>query len=247
MYGRIEPFPIARIKGLEKVRHLCLVCVYGKEPDQSTNPRGIWHSPNEVEYVQLSLFPSEPIAVAHTRVVTRIITPSLVQVLSNNLEELYRLSPEAFEELVCDRLQAMGLGVSRIGGNIYHKDGGIDIVAWPIEFEFPFLIAVQVKHHQRSDRRTGPAPVRELLGSVYSGPFKMGVLVTNTTFTPDAVWVARNQPTLLHLRDISSIKRWLLDNFLDDYDWQQMPNQIEVCPGVVVNLPGFRGEKRLRW
>jgi hypothetical protein len=32
----------------------------------------------------------------------------------------------------------MGLGVRRVGGHAYHKDGGIDMIAWPIEFEFPF-------------------------------------------------------------------------------------------------------------
>jgi len=134
----------------------------------------------------------------------------------------------------------MGFGVERVGGHSFHKDGGVDVVAWPNVSEFPFLMAVQAKHHQSPQRKTGPSAVRELLGVVQGGPFNIGVLVTNTTFTPDAVWVAEHHPLLMRLRDIYAIKRWLQNGFLDEYDWCKIPEQIHICPGVVIQLPKSR-------
>ena len=132
----------------------------------------------------------------------------------------------------------MGYSVTRVGGHSYHKDGGIDVVACPENDAFPFLMAVQIKHHRSPTRKTGPGPVRELRGVVKSGfPFNAGVLVTNTTFTPDAHWAASQTPMLVRLRDMKDIQRWLEGNFLDEYDWREMPEQIEVCPGVIVRIP----------
>jgi len=98
-------------------------------------------------------------------------------------------------------------------------------------------MAIQAKHHRSPKYKTGPGPVRELLGVVQSLPFNAGVLVTNTTFTPDAKWVAQQKPHLMQLRDIYDIRRWLENNFLDECDWRNFPDQIVICPGVVIPLP----------
>jgi hypothetical protein len=165
------------------------------------------------------------------------ISPELWKALSSDPDELSRLTPEMFEELICDRLSQMGFGVERVGKNTYHRDGGVDIVAWPKTPAFPFLMAVQAKHHRSPRKKTSVSPVRDLLGTVQSLPFHAGVLVTNTTFTPNAKWVAEQTPTLLRLRDIEDIRRWLVGDFLNEYDWREMPDTIEVCPGVTVRIP----------
>jgi hypothetical protein len=241
-YYRVEPFPIARIKGLEKVQHLCLACVVGEEQleeiRQETRDwlRNYWIRETEEEYQQLPLWQNEQIAVVQTEVHVVNITTDILKALATNPDEIYNLTPMAFEELICNRLQAMGLGVQQVG-HTFRKDGGIDIVAWPQHSEFPFLMAVQAKHHRSPEYKTGPSPVRELLGVVHSHPFNAGVLVTNTAFTPDARWVSEQHPMLVKLRDIDDIRRWLENRFLDEYDWRELPDKIEVCPGVVIYLP----------
>jgi HJR/Mrr/RecB family endonuclease len=165
------------------------------------------------------------------------ITPELVRALSSNPDELFKLTPDLFEELICDRLSQMGFNVSRVGSHTYQKDGGVDIIACPKSAKFPFLMAVQAKHHRSPKQKTVVQPVRELLGAVQTLPLHAGVLVTNTTFTPDARWVAEQNSTLLRLRDIEDIRRWLIGDYLIEYDWREIPDEIEVCPGIIVQIP----------
>jgi hypothetical protein len=56
-------------------------------------------------------------------------------------------------------------------------------------------------------------------------------------FTPDAKWFAEQRPKLIRLRDIHDIRRWLENNFLDEYDWREIPDEIVVCPGITVHIP----------
>lgn len=241
-YYRLEPFPIARIKGIETVKHLCLTCVQGEQSEEVKKEtqdwlRNYWIRGTEVKSEQNLVLSDEPITLVRTQVHVINITPDILKVLWTNPDEIYKLTPEMFEELVCDRLQTMGYGVTRVGGHSYHKDGGIDIIAWPKKSEFPLLMAIQAKHHRSPEYKTGPGPVRELLGVVRNQPVNVGILVTNTTFTPDAKWVAEQQSFLVRLRDIQDIRRWLENKFLDEYELREIPKQIVVCPGVVIHLP----------
>jgi restriction endonuclease len=232
-YFRVEPFPMARMKGTEKVEHLCTVCFHGKEGYEEAHRglRNYW-----AEQLGIPL-PAEPITVVETTVHVANITADIIKALWSDPNEIYKLTPSAFEGLIGDRLEAMGFSVIQVGGHTYRKDGTIDFIAWSPKAEFPFLMAIQAKHHRSPKYKTGPGPVRELLGAVQSLPFNAGVLVTNTTFTPDAQWIAQQKPHLMQLRDIYDIRRWLENNFLDECDWRNFPDQIVVCPGVVITLP----------
>ena len=98
-------------------------------------------------------------------------------------------------------------------------------------------MAVQAKHTALPTKKVGPEPVRELLGAIQLHGFNVGLLVTNTTFTADARWVAQQRSLLIRLRDINDLRRWLRNEFLQEHEWRDLPTQIEVCPGVVVKLP----------
>jgi restriction endonuclease Mrr len=120
---------------------------------------------------------------------------------------IYTLSPEQFEELICERLFAMGLDPRRIG-NTNKKDGGIDIIFWPRNRgQFPFLGAAQVKHHHSRRIKEKPSTVRDFVGSLARQPFNTGLIVTNTSFSADAQWYAEKHANLVRLRDISDIQR----------------------------------------
>jgi hypothetical protein len=165
------------------------------------------------------------------------LTPHLLRTLAHSPEDIHRLTPDAFENLIGNRLEAMGLEVVRVGTGTYHKDGGVDFVAWPISSPIPFLMAVQAKHTGQPDRKIGPAPVRELFAAVQASGFNAGLLVTNTTFTPDARWFAEQRALLMHLRDIGDLRRWLRDEYLREAEWRFIPAEIEICPGVTIRLP----------
>lgn len=183
---------------------------------------------------------SNPLELARTKVFFKDITPLLFRELVTKPEELFHISPEIFEQLICERLDKMGFGLERVGINALRKDGGIDIVAWPLKSPFPFLMAVQAKHRRSPKNKTGPDEVRDLFGVVQNFNFNVGVLVTNTTFTPDARWFARQRSNLLRLRDITDIQLWLQGQYLDNLELRDTPSELEVCPGVTIKIPRYR-------
>lgn len=165
-------------------------------------------------------------------------SPEFYTWLLEDATRLRQLSDEDFERLVADRLSARGLGVRRIG-EARRKDGGIDIVAWPERNPaFPFLLAVQAKHH-RTARKTGVADVRDFSAALLSGGscFHFGMIVTNTTFTADAKWFAARNERILRLRDLRDLCRWMQDDFVCEEEWREIPDQIELAPGVSISIP----------
>lgn len=164
------------------------------------------------------------------------VTSYLVSELSKDPTLLFQLNPASFEELVFNRLDLMGFEVKKVGGSTYRKDGGVDALAWPRNFVFPFLLAVQVKFKFTPSALVGPEPVRDLAGVMSTHNLNAGMIVTNTSFSPDAKWFAAKQPTLLHLRDQSALVQWLRNEFLKEQEWRPIPRRIELCNGVWVDL-----------
>jgi Restriction endonuclease len=130
-------------------------------------------------------------------------------------------------------------------GHVFRKDGGIDIVAYPRCSTFPFLLGVQVKHH-RSRAKTGVSDVRDFHGVLTAGhsPFHMGIIATNTTFTFDAQWFAENNQRIMRLRDLKDLQRWLRYDFMNDCEWREIPERIQLAPRIFADIP--RPTQRIR-
>jgi hypothetical protein len=161
------------------------------------------------------------------------------QILATELRHdptaIHSLTPDEFEQFVCERLFAMGFEPKRVG-RYNQRDGGIDVLFWPkVCRNFPFLGAAQVKHHNPC-RNVSPPSVREFAAVIASHPINAGLIVTNTTFTADARWFARERAKLLRLRDFEDIKRWIENDFGSEHEWREIPASIELAPGLVVEL-----------
>lgn len=238
-YYRDEPHPAARNR--QSVRHLCEACVGIIEEDGTSSAR-LWrrHPLPSTDGAQINLQFDGGIHEAVLRPTqVRLITATraLLERLVANFDEIHRLTPEEFEEFTAERFDAMGFQVERVGG-WNQKDGGIDLIFVPkISCQFPFLGAAQIKHHRSPLNFMGPRPVREFAAALGAHAFAVGVLVTNTTFTPDAEWFARHKAPLLKLRNGQDLRRWVASQFTDDAEWREIPTSIELCPGVVVPIP----------
>ena len=185
----------------------------------------------------LGLLQSKP----HALVTTVDITPELLRILRQDPEVLHQLSPETFENLIRERLDRIGFETQKTGSTTL-RDGGIDFIAVPkIRTVATYLMAVQVKHHIHG-AKTGRAPVDRLLS--WKDNFRLGLLITNTGFTRDALWTAwrEQNKNFLRLRDFDDLKRWLEGNFWSPDEWRELPAQIEVAPGIVIDIP--KGELR---
>jgi hypothetical protein len=132
----------------------------------------------------------------------------------------------------------MGYNVTLTGAT-NRKDGGIDLIAVPKAASLgTYVIAGQVKHHHRSDEATGVDAIDRML-AWKDTVFRAGLLVTNTRFTKDAIWKAQKDGNVhfLRLRDFSDLKRWLQDQYGSEEDWREIPDAVELAPGVVTDIP----------
>ena len=170
------------------------------------------------------------------RVETVGVGAAVTGLLRRDLSAIYQLSPEQFEEFICDRLAAMGYEPRRVG-RANSADGGIDILFWSKQSQaLPILGAAQVKHHRSRSVTDGPAAIRDFAGALAGHPFNAAIFVTNTRFTPSAEWFARERASVIRLRDFEDIRRWLGDRFGSLEEWREMPEQIELAPGCVVRI-----------
>jgi transcriptional regulator with XRE-family HTH domain len=164
-------------------------------------------------------------------------SPDLLRFLQEDPTRLRSLTPDVFERFVAERMDRMGYNVTLTGAT-NRKDGGIDLIAVPkLASLGSYVIAGQVKHHQGVET-TGVDAVDRLLAWKDS-VFRAGLLVTNTSFTSDAVWKAHKDGNahFLRLRDFTDLKRWLQDQYGSEEDWREIPDQIELAPGVVIDIP----------
>jgi len=225
------------MRGTATVRYLCLSCLVGPEEAKAIvgTLSGRKGDPN-----QLPLgfeVTSDGGLVFPPRVELVDISRELLQMLQAAPDRLRGLTADRFELLICDRLANFGYDFARVGSHAFRKDGGVDLLAWQRAALVPLLIAVQAKHTSRAERSVGPDAVRDLAGTVRQHGFNAGLLVTNTTFTPDARWFASKEPVLVQLRDVQDLRRWLKGEFSREAEWRDMPTEIELCPGVRVELP----------
>lgn len=225
-----------RMRGIAEVRLLCFKCVAGEKAGKIVELRPLPVTQTFPDEHQFILPFGEQAVIHRTHVQLVNVTASLAEQIFNNYEEIYKISPESFEYLIQDRLCAMGMEAERVS-HTFGKDGGVDIVFWPRQpFPIPFLGAAQLKHHRSPFIKTGPAAIREMAGVMHTQPFNFGIIVTNTSFTPDAHWFASQERSLIRLRDMNDLKRWVASNFMDDAEWREIPSEIELCPGVKINL-----------
>ena len=236
-YVRLESSGLSRRRGVP-VEYFCRFCaIQAGWLRESENPPPVYKSEGRAAIDQMVL----PFAQHLKPTLIQLIDVSepLYRRIAADPDQLMRLTPAEFEGFVVERLSAMGLCPQLVGGGTFRRDGGVDIVFTPPRtFPFPFLGAVQVKHHREANTKVGPSPVRELMGVIAAHRFfSAGMIVTNTSFTADARDFADRSVALLRLRDFNDLMRWVRDNFVDDAEWRELPRQIQLCDGVLVDVP----------
>lgn len=164
------------------------------------------------------------------------ITATIINRILRDPKELYKLSPDKFEEVVIDRLEAMGYEVTKVG-ETYQPDGGVDIII-RAKSGFPCCGAVQVKHHQRSALKTPVDVIQRMLGvlSQHSEKFNMGLIVTNTSYTNPGEFVLARLGQHLLLRDGKDVHRWIRGDFNIEDEQREVPQRIQLTPHLTVDL-----------
>lgn len=227
---------MARLHRGEKYSHWCRKCALATEPNKEDRiTRRLYVKRSNIHNLKGSDSSQTPLLD-----LVKIELVGIGSILSEKIliepDLIHSLSPDQFEEFICDRLYAMGFEPKRIG-NIFQSDGGIDVVFWPRNrSSFPFLGAAQVKHHRNPARKEGVSTVREFIGSIGGHPFSAGIIVTNTSFSANAEWFAKQKSGLIRLRGFQDICRWIENNFSSEEEWREFPKSITLAPGLTINI-----------
>jgi len=140
------------------------------------------------------------------RVEIKQLEKRIVHQLAQRPDDLYRLEPRQFEELVCALLADMGLDV-RLTPQV--KDGGRDVLAVLKTPLGELLTIVECKRY-RPDRPVRINEIRSFLFTVREyDRASCGLLATTSYFSPASSNLAADYAYLLKLRDVKDIRQWL--------------------------------------
>jgi restriction system protein len=130
---------------------------------------------------------------------------AMVEALKKHPKDIFRLSPRKYEELIAELLDDMGYEVSLTKAT---RDGGKDILASMKTECGDFLCLVEAKRY-RQERKIGVSLVRTLYGTLCDYQATSGMLVTTSTYSPDAQAFQKNHQYQLSLRDYTDVAGWI--------------------------------------
>jgi HJR/Mrr/RecB family endonuclease len=130
---------------------------------------------------------------------------AMIAELKKHPDDIFRLTSRQYEELIAELIRDMGYEVTLTKTT---RDGGKDILA-SIKTEMgDFLCLVEAKHY-REDRKVGVSLVRELYGTLCDYQANSAMLVTTSSYSPDAKALQQKHQYQLSLRDYTDVATWI--------------------------------------
>lgn len=130
---------------------------------------------------------------------------ALVESLRKQPQSVFELPPRKFEELIAELLADLGYEVELTPAT---RDGGKDILAYMSTPHGRLLCLVEAKKY-RMDRPIGVELVRQLYGTLIDADASSAMLVTTSSFSPDAHAFQRRHQYKLALRDYGNVVEWI--------------------------------------
>jgi hypothetical protein len=130
----------------------------------------------------------------------------LIEKLKRKPDELFKISPRQFEEVIADILADMGMEVELTPAT---RDGGKDILAYMTTEMGKFLCLVEAKRYSQT-RPVDVSLVRALFGTLVDHKATSGMLVTTSSFGPEAKSFQDRHKYQLSLKDYGDVVEWLM-------------------------------------
>lgn len=131
---------------------------------------------------------------------------ALIEQLRRKPDDLFKITPRQFEEVIADLLSGMGLEVELTPAT---RDGGKDILAYLQTPVGKILTLVEAKQHNRN-HPVGVSLVRSLFGTLIDHQATSGMLVTTSRFAKPAQQFQERHRYQLSLKDYEDVVSWLL-------------------------------------
>ncbi len=139
---------------------------------------------------------------------------SIIEIVKNNFDEIDKLSPIEFENLVAQLFQSYGYEAELTPP---FKDGGYDIFLKKKDIFGDINIIVEVKKY-RPDRVIGLSVLRSLAGAMQFNKISKGILVTTSNIST----AAKNFES--DYSNISIIDRMKLKEMINNIESRTLPN-----------------------
>jgi restriction system protein len=136
-----------------------------------------------------------------------VANEALLEKLKRQPDSIFQLPSRKFEELVAELLDGMGFEVELTKAT---RDGGKDILAYMNTGIGKFLCLVEAKKY-RQDRTVGVELVRTLYGTLCDYQANSAMLVTTSSFSPDARAFQKKHEYQLALQDYGNVVQWIQD------------------------------------
>ncbi len=175
----------------------------GSNPDFLTNQLHALITSIAPDATTEDLLPSPLAPASYDHIV--LATTLERSVLAKRPEELFRLTPRQFEELIADLLAADGFDVELTP---LSRDGGVDIIAIKNSLVMPHLCLVQCKRYSPANP-VGVEPVQRLYGVLAAQRANAALIATTSRFTRGARQFKESVGFQLSLQDYQQIVEWL--------------------------------------
>ena len=189
-YFRVEPFPMARIRGIEKVQHLCTTCGNGKEYEDKLKEElpNYWIQRLQVQHLDrsASLFLQTVVLQGEKthegRLITAVTLPwlEIVEILLRDPAAIDQISPRKWEEIIAGAYKKAGFDEVTLTPR--SGDYGRDIIAVKRGLGIIRIID-QVKAYKPGHLVTAD-DVRALMGVLQGDGASKGFLTTTSDFAP---------------------------------------------------------------
>jgi restriction system protein len=144
----------------------------------------------QVSQQPAELLPVKPI-IEFDMVDKRFINEADVMSALDSRPNLMDLTPSEFEGLVGNLFTRMGLETKLTRT---HRDGGVDAIAYDTRPILGGRVVIQAKRYSHT---VGVSAVRDLYGTMMNEGANKGILVTTSSYGPDAYDFCRDKPVEL--------------------------------------------------
>jgi restriction endonuclease Mrr len=151
----------------------------------------------ELLYETPQLIVPAPVVVA--------VSDGLLAALAQTPRLLYEIAPRKFEEIVAELFRKEGFDVELTQAT---RDGGADIIALSRRMNIRQKMIIECKRY-KPENRVGIAVVQRLLGVKTHMNANMAVVVTTSSFSREALAVARERFWDLDLKAYADVVGWL--------------------------------------
>ena len=130
-----------------------------------------------------------------------IVNRSLLDILADNENLIFSLSPRQFEELVADLFEKERFEIEMTPSS---RDGGKDLYAYKIDSQGKSIYAIECKQYKLPNK-VGRPILQKLYGVIEQEKLTGGILATSSYFTKDAIKYVEPVKFRLFLQDYHDI------------------------------------------